>query len=52
MPENKKRYKTYPCIHNENVDCRKPGEGCDKCGWKPEVSQARLNAILGKPTKG
>ncbi len=41
--------KTKPprlCIHNEGVCCKT--NNCTTCGWNPEVSQKRLEAIAGR----
>lgn len=34
----------YQCDHNIWVQCEK--KECDKCGWNPEVAQARMEDIL------
>ena len=36
----------YRCIYQVNVEC--PQRLCAKCGWNPEVGQARLEAIIAK----
>ena len=34
------------CSYNEQLICSM--HTCSKCGWNPEVAQARLDAILAK----
>lgn len=36
----------YQCDYQKFVECEK--KQCDKCGWNPEVAQARLEAIIAK----
>ena len=33
------------CKFNRNVDCNEGGKRCTRCGWNPEVSEARLRKI-------
>ena len=33
------------CPYNREVDCK--SSKCDRCGWNPEVAQARLKAYVG-----
>ena len=35
---------SFVCPHNLEVDCRNPE--CDRCGWNPEVAEARLEKIM------
>ena len=37
------------CDYNDNVICRRVT--CGHCGWDPEVSAARLKAIMGDQKK-
>lgn len=30
------------CPYNDAVGCFPSKKNCDRCGWKPEVSKARL----------
>lgn len=32
----------YSCKYNEGVGCAPVGRNCEKCGWNPKVSKARL----------
>jgi len=36
------------CIHNSMVECPEYRRNCRKCGWNPEVSQARLQVFAQK----
>lgn len=41
-PQTQKTIESPRCPHNDGVICY-PGERqCDRCGWDPEVGQARL----------
>lgn len=37
------------CPYNENLICAK--HNCSKCGWNPEVAEARLAAIVANMKK-
>lgn len=34
-----------PCGYNGQVDCKKPGEGCERCGWNPEEAGRRAALV-------
>lgn len=36
----------YQCDYHAFVEC--PKKECSKCGWNPEVAEARLEAIKAK----
>lgn len=42
MDTEKTTYYKYSCKYNEGVECHPGKRPCDKCGWNPKVSQARL----------
>lgn len=35
------------CGFNGQVECKKPGEGCEKCGWNPAVAARRAELVRG-----
>ena len=37
------------CPHNKEVDCEIAV--CERCGWNPSVTQARIQSFLGKRYK-
>lgn len=42
----RKRPAVWVCPYNDGVDCSR--EKCDRCGWNPDVSKARLAAMPEK----
>jgi hypothetical protein len=39
----------HPCQYNEGVICNR--KQCNHCGWDPEVSKARMKAIMANQKK-
>lgn len=39
---------TTTCPHNEGVPCSIIGRHCEKCGWNPEVAEARLEKFCNE----
>lgn len=44
----KKYIPLLPCKHATNVNCPETGRRCNKCGWNPEVTAKRKEAIRRK----
>ena len=38
----------YSCKFNEGVDCHPFHRHCDRCGWNPAVSNARVEKFCQK----
>ena len=36
------------CPHNEGVPCSIIGRHCEKCGWNPEVAEARIEKFCNE----
>jgi hypothetical protein len=44
--KKRKRYLVRTCPHNEEVRCNHVN--CKRCGWNPEVAEARNKAFMEK----
>lgn len=41
---NKAGYGLWHCRYRKNIQCK--DRNCAKCGWNPEVAEARSKAIM------